>query len=228
MTKTTATAKIRKSTRTKEKIIDSYLHLMLNKKWDKISVKELCSYAEITRGTFYQYYDDIYDLMESLETSLLDDLTNRYTNIHQASYAVIPEEHFIDKFDYAPPEMLLTWFEFCKEHHKAIKVLLDRKNGDSYFIQRVKQILTEYINYMMDCDGRPKDELRAPFVHLFLEMHLLAAQLWIEDDENDFLPIDEIVNLLNTTRVGGSYLSYKRRCDPDFDLKMKIKKRTTN
>ena len=44
-----------KSEQTKQNIIDTYLKLIPSKCWDKITVKELCAQANITRGTFYQY-----------------------------------------------------------------------------------------------------------------------------------------------------------------------------
>ena len=53
--------KITKAELTKRRIVDAFLDYIPKKKWDKISVKEICSSANITRGTFYQYFNDIYD-----------------------------------------------------------------------------------------------------------------------------------------------------------------------
>lgn len=206
----------KKSKKTKQKIISCFLSLMAGKKWDKISVKELCSASGITRSTFYQYYDDIYDLMESLENSLLKDLAGRYDQIIQPALTPVPPDYFLEKFNYSPPEAYLVWFEFCRDHFTAMEALLNRQNGDPYFISKLKKTIAETINAMMDQDGQPRDSLRSHFVRIFLELHLLAAQTWISEGEDHFLSVDDIVNLLNTMRVGSCYLNYKRKTDPAF------------
>lgn len=38
-----------------------------------ISVKELADYADINRCTFYLHYKDVYDMLEKIETELVDD-----------------------------------------------------------------------------------------------------------------------------------------------------------
>ena len=84
--------KISKSQKTRRRIIDCFLNTIPQKQWDKISVKELCEKAEITRGTFYQYFDDIYDLMEQIETPMFDDLNRRFNKIKQMPRSPVPAE----------------------------------------------------------------------------------------------------------------------------------------
>ena len=74
---------------------------------------------------------------------------------------------------------------------------------------------------MMDHEGTPNDELREHFVRVFMELHLLSAQTWLEsEEEEDYLSVDDIVNLLNTMRVGSIYLRYKKATDPEFERVM--------
>ncbi len=221
--KTAKTGKISKASKTREKIIDCYLDMIPEKKWDKISVKEICCKAEITRGTFYQYFDDIYNLMEEIERPMLEDLDRRSALIKSHARTHTPPELLEEKFDYTPPEALRQWFRFCKKYRKPMARMLDRKNGDTYFVKRIKVTLTEYINHMMDEDGMPHDALREHFVKIFLELHFLSASSWLTSDTDDeFLSIKEIINLLNTMRVGASYLAYKRKITPDFDAIMSL------
>lgn len=210
-----------KSEQTKQNIIDAYLKLIPKKKWDKVSVKELCAQANITRGTFYQYYSDIYDLMEQIENALLDDVTRYYNAASQQTSTSYSFGMFEDKFDYAPPQLMTAWFKFCKKNKKQIAVMLDPKHSDIYFMKKLKNILSEHINQMMDNDGLPDDTLRSYFTKLLIEMHFLAARYWLEDDEN-LLSTTDILNLLNTMRVGANYLHYCQSTRPDFDIKMNI------
>lgn len=212
--------KVTKAELTKRRIVDAFLDYIPEKKWDKISVKEICSSANITRGTFYQYFNDIYDLMEQLETALLEDIINRYETIPKCPAPSFPIEEFIEQYDYAPPKYFLVWFDYCRENKKAITCLLDRKHGDTYFVKKLKTIISQQVNESMDQDGLPRDELRPHFVKILLELHFLSAQTWLESGDDTVLSVNDIVNLLNTMRVGSSYLTYKRLCDPDYDKKI--------
>ena len=212
-----------KSEQTKAKIIDVFLGLTNEKKWDKISVKELCAAMGITRGTFYQYYNDIYDLMEQIEDALIADLNHRYQLLPLKSPSgLFPPELFDSKYDYSPPQELFVWFDFCQNHQKAVSSLLDSKYGDAYFVKKLKVILDQHINHIMDYDGMPRDGLREHFTKIFIELHFMAARTWLESKEEDFLSIREIINLLNTMRVGAGFLSNKQVTSPEFEKKMKF------
>ncbi len=205
-----------KSEHTRRRIIHSYLALIRHKKWDKISVIEICRYTEITRGTFYQYFSDIYDLMEQIETSLLDEIAERYASASRQPEVHLTNETFLTKFNPAPPEIFNTWFQFCSKHREAMMALLDRKFGDPYFVKRLKPLIARNLQEMMDRDGQPRDELRSHFVDIFVELHFLSAQSWLDADEDaEPLAPEDIVNLLNVMRVGAIYMTLKRKEDPE-------------
>lgn len=68
---------------TKKAIKDSFLALFENKPLEKISVTEICTNADINRGTFYSHYSDPYDLKEKLEAEFIEAIRERickYTN----------------------------------------------------------------------------------------------------------------------------------------------------
>ena len=202
-----------KSIQTQQQIILSYLQLIRTKKWDKISVIEICRKAEVTRGTFYQYFGDIYELMEQLEQMLLDDLKVRFEACPKIRYTAKDMEKFPEQFDCAPPENFLVWFDFCKQYREAMLALLDRKYGDTYFVKQLKDIIREQIESMMDREGIAKDELREHFIRICVELHLLSAQTWLSAESGEFLSIDEIVNLLNTMRIGSMFMNWRQKKD---------------
>lgn len=60
------------SRRTRKKIRKVFAEMLSEKiEYDKISVSELCKRAEISRGTFYSHYDDIYGVAEDYEYELI-------------------------------------------------------------------------------------------------------------------------------------------------------------
>ncbi len=222
MNNPTSDIKPSKAEQTRAKIIDAFLNIMAEKKWDKITVKELCGVVSITRGTFYQYFSDIYDLMEQIQTELLDDVTGRYNRIAKKPVAAFPLEQFTEKFDYTAPESLRTWFNFCNDNHKAIAALLDPDMGDEYFCKKIRNKLHDYINDMMDQDGMACDSLRDYFLKVFLELHFLVARTWLTAKDDGFLSADDLIQLLNSMRVGANYLTWKSQTSADFSRKMQF------
>lgn len=62
------------SSRKTKKLIRKVFAEMLSEEMDlgNVSVSELCKRAEISRGTFYTHYDDIYGVAEEYENELID------------------------------------------------------------------------------------------------------------------------------------------------------------
>lgn len=60
---------------TKQFIADALYELMKQKSLDKITVKDLVSYCNISRTTFYYYYKDIIDVIEYRISKKLDSIT---------------------------------------------------------------------------------------------------------------------------------------------------------
>ena len=60
--------------RTRMNIRDAFIELRSRKPIEKITVKELAEAAFINKATFYQHYADLYDLSESLEDELIDNI----------------------------------------------------------------------------------------------------------------------------------------------------------
>lgn len=52
-------------------IRNAFLQLRSQKPLEKITVKELCTLANINKATFYLHYHDIYDLSETLERDVV-------------------------------------------------------------------------------------------------------------------------------------------------------------
>lgn len=59
-----------RQTATKQHIREALIQLLLEEKFETISVSKLCQRAGINRGTFYLHYLDKFDLIETLKKKL--------------------------------------------------------------------------------------------------------------------------------------------------------------
>ncbi|HJC57533.1 MAG TPA: TetR/AcrR family transcriptional regulator [Candidatus Eisenbergiella intestinipullorum] len=60
--------------RTRRNIRDAFIELRSRKPIEKMTVKELAEAAFINKATFYQHYEDLYALSESMEDELIDNI----------------------------------------------------------------------------------------------------------------------------------------------------------
>ena len=97
------------SSRKTRKTIKKVFAEMLSEKMElgKISVSELCKRAEISRGTFYSHYDDIYGVAEDYENELINRF---YDDIKLSGLTDI--EKTVDSF-----------FEYIRENEENYKKL---------------------------------------------------------------------------------------------------------
>ena len=65
---------------TKKLIFETFIELLNQKPFDKITVKDIVETCDINRNTFYYYYSDIYDLLEEVFTNEFDELMETHKN----------------------------------------------------------------------------------------------------------------------------------------------------
>ncbi len=59
---------------TKAKILSAFLKLYEKKGIEKITIGEIAKEAKIYRGTFYYYYEDIYDLLAKIQEQIFEEV----------------------------------------------------------------------------------------------------------------------------------------------------------
>ena len=65
--------------KTKENLKLALLKLLLHKKLNEITVKELCDTAKIQRGTFYRHYANIIELHTEITNENITEVTNYFS-----------------------------------------------------------------------------------------------------------------------------------------------------
>ena len=120
------------SSRKTNRLIKNVFAEMLSeyKEISRISVSELCTRAEISRGTFYSHYDDIYGVAEDYENELIDHFFDNAKLLTPTNV-----EQFIDIF-----------FQYIRENDENYK-LLCRSNE---FIFTAKKLTTIATNKFLE------------------------------------------------------------------------------
>ncbi|MDQ7198406.1 TetR/AcrR family transcriptional regulator [Staphylococcus aureus] len=62
----------RKTVLTQRNIKNALVSLLENNKFDFITINQIVEEAEITRSTFYRYYDDKYELISEIGEEILE------------------------------------------------------------------------------------------------------------------------------------------------------------
>jgi len=120
---------------TKQNLIDAFWTLYCEKRIEKITVKDITNKAGYNRGTFYEYFKDVYDVLEYIESFLIP-------TIHELPPILIGSEMHGLPMD--------TFFELYEMNSKYFSVLLG-DNGDPAFAGKLKSsikplIMLEFAN----------------------------------------------------------------------------------
>lgn len=62
--------------RTQKAIVDAFNRLISHKQFDAITVSDIITEADVSKATFYRYFHDKYDVMNSNYKELLDEFMN--------------------------------------------------------------------------------------------------------------------------------------------------------
>lgn len=79
---------------TLQRIRTAFLTLLHEKPLHRISVKELCGVAGVSRGTFYVHYRDVYDLLSRIEAELTGEIAAALSPLLSGS--ALPEPHAVN------------------------------------------------------------------------------------------------------------------------------------
>ncbi len=129
------------SSRKTKKLIKKVFAEMLSEKKapGKISVCELCTRADISRGTFYSHYDDIYGVAEDYENELIDAFFDS-TRLFGSKDIM----QFIDSI-----------FEFIRQNDENYRLLC--KSNDLFFAtKKLMAVVTQKLLELCNNDIRIK------------------------------------------------------------------------
>lgn len=123
--------------RTRQNLIDAFLSLYTTRRIDKITVREITTKAGYNRGTFYEYFRDVYDVLEQIEAQALP------------SFEELPP--MIDAGEISPA-FVTSFLSLYQEKLKVYDVLLG-DNGDPSFQRKLKNSIKSTLLEMLSKKG---------------------------------------------------------------------------
>lgn len=143
---------------TKHKITEAMKHFMLQKDFNKITVKEIIEYADITRPTFYYHFEDIYDAMQWMFTDELLEL--------------LKKSETIATWD----EGILEVLRYVEENRKICLCAYNSVGRDflrQLFSDRTEEIMEKFMSGLLE--EIPAKEEDIAFIRDFYTMALVSA-----------------------------------------------------
>lgn len=151
-----------------EKIETAFLTLILNHKYEEITISQVCKQANINRSTFYCHYDDINDLIIKIESKFAKGTASIFNyGERQTHDAFIEMFTFVKDNKYFYKAFLNIPYSTLAEYNTKIEVLKNignRSNIDksknieiyyraSFFGAGIKEICRLWIE--RDCKESP-------------------------------------------------------------------------
>lgn len=192
--------KYKSTVKTEYQIMDAFIRLGETKDIDRISVKSITEEAQISRGTFYEYFSDINEIITHIESFLLDEMP-----VYKAGPAkrkimtLSPEE--CRKSDWEK-----AWFCYYRKHCRPLNVLLG-PHGDPLFYGKFKAHLVDQIDARMREDGFPEDTMRKYFRSICGGTFIALAREWTTQKYHDEITLENLALISCAIRAGGIYLS---------------------
>ena len=167
--------------KTKEAFATSFCVLYTKKPIDKITVKEITTLAGYNRSTFYQYFTDVYNLLECVENSLLEEMKISLT---------------ADNGTLFTPD-LNKLIEFFSEKEVYLKALFS-DYGSIHFISRIKQELP--LNSLQDTFPNAGN-LMPYLIEFHLSTSLSLFRIWLKNKKD--MPPNELFELIHNLYTKG-------------------------
>lgn len=163
---------------TRQNLIDAFWSLYCEKRIEKISVKEIAQRAGYNRGTFYEYFIDVYDVLDQIENSLVPTLDE------------LPPTAKVDHTIDMPFDLFLKLYE---QNGKYYSVLLG-DNGNPAFASKMKNSIKPLIMQAIS-DKVDKNSIELDFILEYILSAMIGiVSYWFR--MNKVLPAEDLIALM--------------------------------
>lgn len=165
---------------TRKNLIDAFWKLYQTKDIEHISVKEITDIAGYNRGTFYLYFKDIYDVLENVESDVLNTM-NTEIEKYRAIFKNSETKPDVAEITLAAIHV----FEACD--YKPLILMDDRR--DSGFEKKLVETIRNDLLQRIVFDNTVDDCTKECIVHFFISGIIGVLKKWY--DEGMVIPVEQ-------------------------------------
>lgn len=170
---------------TKRNLIDAFWSIYCDTRIENITVKDVAHKAGYNRGTFYEYFTDVYDVLEQIEESLVPSIEE------------LPPLAMADYSLGMPIELFMKLFEKNSQYYA---VLLG-DNGDPAFASKLKHRIKPLLMKVI-ADNRKPNSLKLDFVMEYVLSAMIGIlSYWFRMGKE--LPAEELIALISDLMENG-------------------------
>lgn len=175
--------------RTKKFIKEAFYNLVSERGFEAVTISDIADKAMINRATFYLHYQDKYDLLNKLETEVLEgikanlsEVTKETTPANVTDVTLVP--HILDSLTYV------------QDNYKFFNMIVN-DNVDPSFLYRVGENLIQLLYEVILPELRNNNLLKKYGKHVIIAIFSSVVTQWIKEGMTDSK--DDIAKL--TTRM---------------------------
>lgn len=193
---------------TQQRIMDAFVKLVSEKGFNNLTVSNITRTAKLSRGTFYIYYLDKYDVLEKIETYLLTNMEKLMQNNIDKTISWLDDvdnNKLSAELDtYSPYRSFIQSFDFLDKNRFTLKTLLS-KNGDSQFVYKLRHLIDEQIDSHYKNIFKDGNEIiPSDYTHDLLISSLISIiGHWLQKDDPE--SPSEIAEILIRSRILAAY-----------------------
>lgn len=152
---------------TRNTFIEAFCELYKVKPIEKITVKELVSKAGYSRATFYNYFNDVYELLEYVEndfiTSLLKEITYNIEN------------------SLNPNEFVYTFVNLIRSKERYINVFMNSSNNTSL----MARLRTEAVPLLLSAFHVSSDNIKTRYtLEFYISGLVQVIGIWLKNNQD--------------------------------------------
>lgn len=170
--------------KTKQKFVDVFCQLYSQTPIEKISIQQIANMAGYNRSTFYQYFSDIYAVLEYVENDLLSYMSTVLQN--RKSFQ-----------DINTPEDIYRLFEDKELYIRAVL-------GEYGNIRFLEQLKKKFFSIGFENNATGDTALTPYLMEFHISTSLSLFHLWLNREKD--LPPEQLFSLIHTlytTGIGG-------------------------
>lgn len=172
---------------TRKTFLEAFCKLCAKKPIGKITIKEITAKAGYNRCTFYQYFHDVYDLLNYIEAEVI-------VRIKENVVSNVTHKSMTEAF-------VLTFRDIHQDEELYYDVLMKPENNTG-FNEKLKR---ELAPLLIEKLGLPANEMKTEYIaEIYLSGVIAAVSHWVRTGRK--IPAEDLAALIREMSINGMWM----------------------